>query len=239
MFKKSYPHLRLVVDNDPRMYAQSTSERSSSHLTVPPDSRSIRIDRDSAGERKPYAMFRRWPAVVPHRSANPLRSAVGNDFQKVLKSTANYHHTVIENATPNVEFTEWCAAGNNEQMETAEIRRRNLLRLLERDFGGNKSELARAYDSENPKPQYFSDLLRKDSGKSFGEKAARKIEERTGLLPGQLDIPDSELLQDERKRSRLRDEIRRSLDEFGRDEQREVLDAIRRIQSRNRIKRAG
>lgn len=150
-----------------------------------------------------------------------------------------YHHAVIEKATPSGEFTGWCRARKNDAMENtiAGIRRRNLAKLISRDFDGNKSGIARAYDPANPKPQYFSDLIRPDSGKSFGEKAARKIEERTGLLPGQLDIPDSPLMLDESRRSRLRDDIRLGIDDLDRDEQRELLSAIRRIQAKRRINR--
>jgi hypothetical protein len=119
----------------------------------------------------------------------------------------------------------------------AKTRRQNLERLINRDFGGNKSAIARSYDSENPKPQYFSDLLRADSGKSFGEKAARKIEERTGLKPGQLDIPDSQLLHDESKRSRVKDDLRLAIDDLDRDEIREVLATVRKIQGRRKTRR--
>lgn len=118
--------------------------------------------------------------------------------------------------------------------QIADVRRRNLVRLIERDFGGNRSEIARTYDSENPKPQYFSDLVRPMSGKSFGEKVARKIEERTGLKSGQLDIPDSQLIQDDTRRSRIKVDLQQALAELDRDEQYEVLATIRKIQARRR-----
>lgn len=236
---KRQPHLRLVI-TEPRKNAQSTSGHSDSQRTLPLDSRSIAIASDSAQERDPYTTFLKCPKEMPQREAKADRSATVIPFQKVRRSMmTQYHHAVIKKATPNGEFTGWCAPSENEGMEnhTAGVRRRNLARLINRDFDGNKSGIARAYDPENPKPQYFSDLIRPDSGKSFGEKAARKIEERTGLLPGQLDIPDSPLLLDESRRSRVKDEIRLALDDLDKDEQREALAAIRKIQLRRNARR--
>lgn len=238
MEKRTHPHLRLVRDtDDPRMYSQSTpSGQSFSQRTLPFDSRSILIANDSEQDRSPYATLRKWPAVVPHRSANEARSSVESSLRKSIRSMPDYHHAVIGNATPSVEFTRRCIANDNEGMQAdmAKIRRQNLSRLIERDFRGNKSEIARAYDEADPKPQYFSDLLRDGSGKSFGEKAARKIEEKTGLKAGQLDIPDSQLLHDESRRNRIKDEVRIAIDDLDRDELREALVAIRKIQGRRR-----
>lgn len=137
-------------------------------------------------------------------------------------------------------FTGRCKSlDNGAMLDTAKIRRENLARLIERDFHNNKSEIARAYNEENPKPQYFSDLLSEKSGKSFGEKAARKIEEKTGLRIGQLDIPDSQLLHDESKRDRVADTLRLAIDDLDRDEMREALTAIRKIQGRRQHRRVG
>lgn len=145
---------------------------------------------------------------------------------------------VLANATPFVEFTDWCNGTDNGRMHDVVITRRmNLARLIERDFRNNRSEIARAYNPEDPKPQYFSDLLRESSRKSFGEKAARRIEERAGLKPGQLDIPDSPLLHDEGKRDKVRDTVRLAVDELDREEMREVLDFVRKLQ-RRRLRRA-
>lgn len=238
MTKRSYPHLRLVADNrEPRTYAQSAPGHSSSQRSFPPDSRSIAIASDSVQDRVPYATLRRCPGEEPQRSANAKRSLTLMLFQNSLSPMdADYHHAVIRNATPNGEFTKWCSGRDNEGMQNhmARLRRANLKTLVNRDFGSNASALARAYDPENPKPSYFSDLLRENSGKSFGEKAARKIEERVGLRLGQLDVPDSPLLYDDARRSRLKDELRLALDDLDRDEQREALAFIRKIQSRRR-----
>lgn len=148
----------------------------------------------------------------------------------------HYHHTVYEKSTPPVEFTIRCKSADNGLMESpiADVRRRNLIRLIERDFRGNQSEIARAYDAGNPKPQYFSDLVRTTSGKSFGEKVARKIEERVGLRSGQLDIPASPLLFDDSRLRRVGEELRSAVDELSQDEKLEALSVIRKIQGRRR-----
>lgn len=194
------------------------------------------IAKDSAQVREPYTTFRKCPEEIPQRSANAARSFTAIESQKSFRSMSDYHHTVMLNATPTGEFTKWCYPNDNLGMGNtmADTRRQNLARLIVRDFRGNKSEIARAYDSSNPKPQYFSDLLRPDGGKSFGEKAARKIEEKAGLRTGQLDIPDSPLLHDETKRDKLKDTTHLAVDDLDRDELRETLDAIRRIQARRR-----
>lgn len=63
--------------------------------------------------------------------------------------------------------------------EDALIRLENL-----RELGLGPAELKRAVGSSY---QYWNDLL--DGKKSFGEKAARKIEEALGMVRGALDIP--------------------------------------------------
>jgi hypothetical protein len=219
------------------MYFQSTDGQSPSQRTLPPDSRSMFIAKDSEHGRVLYATFRKCPSEVPQRSANDSRSGAGSDLKNSTSSMPmHYHHTVLNKATPNGEFTNWLAGGDNGEMENqiADVRRANLFRLIERDFGGNRSHFARVYDEANPRPNYFSDLLRTNSGKSFGEKVARKIEERAGLVMGQLDIPDSPLRQDENRRSRVKDDLRIALDDLDREEMREALEAIRKIQSRRR-----
>src|SRR5689334_6921943 len=85
------PPLRKVVDKDrglelepreveaicleARKYAQSTSERSSSQVTTPPDSRSMLIESDSPQDFTPYAKLFRCPTVDSQRAANASRSS--------------------------------------------------------------------------------------------------------------------------------------------------------------------
>lgn len=235
--EKNQPALRLVVDNEARRrYAQSTSGRSDSHFNFPTVSRSRATASGTEQERVPYATLPRCPADVSHLSARETRSRGDSDRQSSRSVMTHYHHTVLQKATPPVEFTGRCKSGHNEFMGNpiAEVRRRNLIRLMDRDFRGNRSEIARVYDPDNPKPQYFSDLARSNSGKSFGEKVARKLEERVGLQIGQLDIPNSALVFDESRLKRATHELRSAIEDLDHDEELQALAAVRRIQAKRR-----
>jgi hypothetical protein len=108
----------------------------------------------------------------------------------------DYHHTVISNATPFGEFTNWCGDVQTSPMKIAElaaIRRTNLRRYVDEKLAGNVSELNRRYRDGKGAPSYFNDLLA--GRKSFGEKVARAIEKSLNLAPGQLDLRDSPLTQ--------------------------------------------
>lgn len=233
---KNHRHLTLVIVNEePRKCAQSTSERNSSQVTRRADSRSISIARDSPQGLKPYATLRRWPLVVPQRDANCSRSSGVMDFQKTLSCMDDYHHMVISNATPLGEFTKWCNTRDNQGMAnpTAPIRRANLRRLIERDFGNNQSAFSQAVYPDRT-PSYVNDLLREssDKPKSFGEIAARKIEDSLGLARGQMDIENSPLAYVPGHRHRLKDELLEAINSLDGDEQLEALTRIRRILAR-------
>jgi hypothetical protein len=53
--------------------------------------------------------------------------------------------------------------------------------------------------STGHKGAYLADLLKPGSDKSFGEKAARKIEDKLGLYSSELDIENSQLRHDPSK----------------------------------------
>jgi hypothetical protein len=72
-----------------------------------------------------------------------------------------------------------------------------------------------------------NDLLRVGSTKSFGEKAATRIEEKLGLQAGQLDIKDSPLLMDEKRRDHLDEEIRDQIAGLTKNEKQELADVLR------------
>jgi len=246
------PVLRLVpncgslvgtsaANPDCRMYAQSTSGHISSQGTTPLDSRSMQIASDSA-QLFPYATLRRWPAVVPQRFAKASRSSEDIGLRKDFRSIPDYHHMVTEQSTPNGEFTKWCKSADNSGMENsdADTRRANLRKLIDTWYRGNASAIARDYNPENPKPSYFSDLIRPGTTKSFAEKAARKIEDAVGLQRGQMDIPNSPLLRDESRRSRLKDELRMAIDGLDPDGTKEALIFVRNLQARKRrVRKAG
>jgi hypothetical protein len=234
--KNDHPHLRVVdgFRDEPRRYAQSTSEHSDSQGTCPFDSRSRCTANASEHGFNPYATLRRWPKETLQRAAKDFRSETVIDFQKLMRSMAHSHRTVIENQSPSGDFTKWWIPKDNSGMQNpmAAVRRRNLARLIERDFGNNQSSIARLYNPESPKPSYFSDLLRGE--KAFAEKAARAIEDRVGLRLGQLDIQDSPLLYDDAKKNSLKEELRAVIDDMDKDEQREALAALRKIQSKRK-----
>lgn len=202
--RSRHARLRLAfVDGvavDPRRNAQSALGHVSSQGTSPPDSRSREIASDSEHGRVPYTTFLRCPTVVSHRSASDSRSAGDSVFQKGLSFMPDYHHTVISNATPFGEFTEWCFGVQTSPMknvEQAAIRRANLRRYVDEKLDGNVSELNRRYREGKGVPSYFNDLLA--GRKSFGEKVARAIEKALDLAAGQLDVKDSPLNRVTRK----------------------------------------
>lgn len=129
--------------------------------------------------------------------ATPSRECFTGCWRQVRKEAfevhdSNYHHMVICNATPTVEFTRRSRYGRLSVMQLREIRVVNLRRYLREALKGNQSELARLLDK---KPSYINDLLRdrpQSKPKSFGEKIARDIERRLGLESGTLDKPPPE-----------------------------------------------
>jgi hypothetical protein len=151
---------------------------------------------------------------------------------------ADYRHMVLENATPHGGFTKWCGTRDNPSMDKPQIRRENLRRYVESRLGGNNSRLSRLLGNEST--TYVNDLLRDGSTKSFGEKVAAKIEDKIGLQAGQLDIPNSPLLQDERKRDRLDEDIKQLIAGLTtREEKIEAIETLNAIYSkRKRTRRA-
>lgn len=241
--KRNQAGLRLVwinrdLSDDPRKYPQSAFGHDSSHGTAPFDMRSISIASVSEHERVPYATLRKWPSVVPHATAKASRSLTGMPVKKVFRSMSDYHHTVILNATPNGEFTKWCPVTHNPVMADSlqntkpAIRRANLQRFIDLKLGGNKSKFSRRMGYESP--SYVNDLLKPTGGKSFGEKTARKIEARIGLLEEQLDLKDSPLFMDAKKSAWLEMEGPLELGDFNDDEIAEVQDLIAAIRRRRK-----
>lgn len=105
-------------------------------------------------------------------------------------------------------------------------------RFVATKLGGNNSELSRRLGNEST--AYVNDLLREGSTKSFGEKAAASIEEKLGLQAGQLDIKDSPLLMDEKRRDHLDEEIRELFAGLTKNEKVEIADVLREIYSKRK-----
>jgi hypothetical protein len=242
--KRAQPALRLIVNREdffevPRRYGQSTSGRSDSHVTTPADSRSISTARDSPHGRRPYATLRKWPNVVRHLFAKADCSSDESVLRNSLSSMETYHHTVIEKATPFREFTGQCVRRDNPSMDIKElpsIRRANLRRFVDARLEGNLSELARRYRPDNPRPSFFSDLLR--GKKNFGEKLAYELEICLELKIGQLSIKDSLLEMREIRRDHLAEDIKAQVEDLTPTEKHEALRLIVEIKNRRKTKRS-
>lgn len=247
---RNQPHLRLAFSRDEgfleeRRYAQSTSGRSDSHETLPLDSRSISIANDSPQGRSPYATLRKWPSVVRQRFAKADCSVVdGSDLRNSFSSIdTQYHHVVIGKATPLGAFTGRCTRLDNRGMKgkekidaLADIRRANLKRLLERDYGGNRSEVARKYRDhmgrDTFRPGFISDVIR--GKKSFGPALAIDLEAALNIVDGQLSIQDSPLEKRMPEPLNLPEQIKEAISALSADEQRALL---REILERQKPKR--
>jgi hypothetical protein len=197
---------------------------------------------DSPQGRQPYATLLRCPTVVLQRSAKSARSAGDMLVKNSLNSMPNYHHTVIGYATPVGEFTKWCSSADNKRMtreEKAQIRRENLRRFVDRHLDENLSELARLYarhmGKRDPRPNFFSDLLRAEKG--FAETLAEAIEAAVRLKPGQLSIPDSPLEMREPLPKQPSEIIHAELEGLEADEVSEVLALVQEIKGRRRSRR--
>lgn len=119
-------------------------------------------------------------------------------------------------------------------MESKQIRRANLTRFVTLRLNGNKSELTRMLGNESP--SYVNDLLSEKSGKSFGEKAARRIEQKVGLLAGQLDIVDSPLHMDPARAAPPKQALIELIDELTTVEAQELTESAREILGRRKRK---
>lgn len=236
--KRNYPARRVVELSEfreLRRYAQSSFGQSDSQRSWPADSRSKATAKDSEQERDPFATLVRCPSVVPQRSANERRAGTVIDFRKALRVMTGSHHTVSFFATPTGEFTTIRGARDNSGMEKPQIRRENLRRFVATKLDGNNSRLSRLLGNESN--GYVNDLLRDGSKKSFGEKAAATIEEKIGLQAGQLDIKDSPLLMDEKRRDKLDEDIRELTAGLTKPEKLELADVLRDMYSKRKKSR--
>jgi hypothetical protein len=130
------------------------------------------------------------------------------------------------------DFTKRCNRPYSRGMkkDLAAIRRANLQRLVERDFGKNISALSRTIDPE-ASSSFLGEVLRA-TRPSFGEKLAAKIEDRVGLIEGQPSVEDSPLKMQVRQED-LDKTIIEGLKLLNRLEKRELIAAIAQIRRRN------
>jgi len=194
---RPHPHLRVVSREGlfelPRRYDQSTSGRTDSTDTTPPLSRSSAMAVDSAIRCLAEMALRKYPIVVPQRLAYDSWSSGTREFRYLRSASALIGSSDISPTLPcgKVVATPFghlpgARASYDERVTLHDTRRRRL-RLLLRQYGSQK-ELAAAcgFISDN----YLSQLL--SLKKSFGEKAARKIEQATKKPPGWLDSDEEQ-----------------------------------------------
>lgn len=72
-------------------------------------------------------------------------------------------------------------------MNSSEVRKQNLKTWIDSEFGGKIADFCRAYALSPAFASYLSQIL--NGGKSFGERAARKLEEQTARPSEWLDRP--------------------------------------------------
>lgn len=112
--------------------------------------------------------------------------------RNVLKSMIDYHHTVLDTATPFGDFPKWCEESQtygvsddaNEEVQKA---RRETLSVYIRKHFGSINAFANALERKQPQ---LNETLNGD--RSFGEKLARSLEgEVDGLrkTPKWKDLP--------------------------------------------------
>lgn len=187
--KTHHPHLRLVEERDrfadPLKYDQSTSGRTDSTGTTPPLSRSRAMAVDSAIRSLVDKALRRYPTVVPQRSAYDSCSSTSKELRYVRR-TSDISHTLPDGKVVAIGsgYSLRATRSYDKRMSVSDNRRKRL-RLLIDQYGSQKA-LADAcgFESDN----YISQLL--SSRKSFGEKTARKIEAATRKPDKWLDSGD-------------------------------------------------
>ena len=190
------PVLRLVVVNDetdalfglPRRYDQSTSGLVSSTGTSPSLSRSSAIEVDSAIRSFLESALRRYPMVVPARSAYSVCWEGVRDL-RYLRSDSMVE-TLPDSNVLTIPFCHLLNGKDpyHDEMDRDERKklRKRRLRLLIGEIGSQKS-LAEILGCE---PNYISQLLRPE--KPFTADKAREIEQKTRKPEGWLETTDEE-----------------------------------------------
>lgn len=174
--KRNQARLRLVtVDGGlvgPRRYAQSTSGRSESHGTAPPDSRSSAIAIDSPMRPPTDKRLRKYPMVVPQRCAY-LAWSSGERVFKYSRSLSMPDILPIGH-TSSIPTGHLPAgyAPYPDDMDVQEIRRKRLRQLVSEY--GTQTALA---DKVGIEQNYISRALK--GTKRIGEDFAAKLETAT------------------------------------------------------------
>ena len=199
MRKISQARLRVVEsdgsEREPRRYSQSTSGRIDSHGIAPPLSRSSEITSPSPSFCLMDNALRKYPIVVPQRSANEACSSTESELRNERSSSMNEQlptGNVLSIPRGNLPV------GNNDYpvaMEGDEkilLTRQRRLMTLVKEVGGF-ADLARLID-KGAGPQSFRDPSYINRAAKPGRHTkkitgdmARAIEKAAGKPPGWLD----------------------------------------------------
>lgn len=176
----TYSRLMLVTPEgrlvEPRRYAQSTSGLTPSHRTLPSLSRSSDMTSDSPSCCPTEIALRRYPTVVPQRSAYASCSSRPNEFRYERSSSIGELLPMGNTTSIPTAHLPFGNGSYAHAMDVYETRRRRLGQLVSEY--GNQSELAKRIDRP---ANYISRMLsRGKNRKRIGEDIARDIEQRLG-----------------------------------------------------------
>lgn len=199
--KGTQARLRLATSDgksvEPRMYAQSTSDRMLSQRTAPELSRSNAITSLSPKRCPVESTLRMYATVVPERLANDSCSSVGREF-KYARSGSAMQNSLPNSKAMSIPFGQ-LLQGNGDydsSMSTEETRRNNFRRLLQEKYNGSPKQ----FEVETGYSANMATQLRSGK-KDFGEKVARKIESMAKLKPLALDESHAAATQERRQKA--------------------------------------
>lgn len=161
-----------------RKYAQSTSGRSISHLTIPPDSRSILIHNSTPNRLLRDIALRKYPTEVRQRLAKATCSARFKLFRYVFNgsmNTNNTHRSLINQYPQNIYLSK--GRQQNIPMDIYELRRLDFLDLKKSLGYGAYKKIA---EKTNIDATYLSRCgypEGKKNKKNIGEETVQKLDQ--------------------------------------------------------------
>lgn len=161
-----------------RKYAQSTSGRSISHLTTPPDSRSMLIHNSTPKRLLREMALRKYPTDVTHRLAKSTCSVRFKLFRYVFNgsmNTNNTHRSLINQYPQNIYLS--IGKKQNIPMDIYELRRLDFLDLKKSLGYGAYKKMA---EKTNIDATYLSRCgypEGKKNKKNIGEETVKKLDQ--------------------------------------------------------------
>jgi len=166
-----------------RKYAQSTSGRTSSHLTAPELSRSNAIT-SSGPNFWPFEIpFRMYPTEVPHRAAKDSCPDESSEFR--YRRSASIDNNLPASKFLSIPVGKLLPGKDGYHCDMSEMDQRrtsNFLAILRRDYGDSPKRFA---DETGYDPAMVSQI--KTGKKIVGDRRARKLEKLMKLPSLELD----------------------------------------------------